>query len=260
MATVYDVEPNKLIEELAKKLSTLENVKSPEWAAFVKTGTSKERVPSREDWWYVRAAAILRSIYRSRGPIGVQKLRIKYGSKKNRGHKPEKFFKASGKIIRLIIQQLEKEELVKQTEVGVHKGRILTGKGKSLLDKTASGVVKLKPKKKLIAKVVPVEKPAEPKVEQSSEVKPAPKKEKPVVPKEEQSKEKPAEASEKQEAPKEEKPAEPKKEPAESKPEPKAEEAKPEEPKEAEQTKEEAPPEKPADEKKEAEQSDNQNG
>ena len=206
MATVYDVEPNKLIEELAKKLSALENMKSPEWAAFVKTGMSKDRVPAREDWWYVRAASILRSIYRSKGPIGVQKLRIKYGSKKNRGHKPGKFYKASGKIIRLIIQQLEKEELVKQTEVGVHKGRILTGKGKSLLDKTASGAIKLKPKK---VEPVKVEKaPEEPKAkkEKTVESKEAPaEKEKPV---EKPQEAKPEEPKVKKEEPKVEKPVE----------------------------------------------------
>ena len=98
--------------------------------------------------WFVRSAAILRSIYKSKGPIGVQKLRLKYGSKKNRGSKPEKFYKASGKIIRIIVQQLEKEELVKKGEKGVHKGRVIASKGKSLLDKIASGLAGSKPVKK----------------------------------------------------------------------------------------------------------------
>ncbi|MEK6939747.1 MAG: 40S ribosomal protein S19, partial [Nanoarchaeota archaeon] len=39
--------------------------------------------------------------------------------------------------IRKILQQLEKSGLVKQTEKGVHKGRILTPKGTSFLDKIA---------------------------------------------------------------------------------------------------------------------------
>ncbi len=153
MATVHDIEANKIIEEAAKSLSSLQSVKPPVWAGFVKTGMAKERPPFRPDWWFVRSASILRSFYYSRGPIGVQKLRVKYGSKKNRGVKPEKFYKASGKIIRLIIQQLEKEELLKKAEVGVHKGRVISPKGKSFLDKIAAGLSE-KPKKK-------EEKPAE---------------------------------------------------------------------------------------------------
>ena len=130
MATAYDVEANKLIEETALELVKLENMKAPEWAGYVKTGPAKNRVPVRDDWWQVRAASILRAIYMAKGPIGVQKLRVRYGSKKNRGHKPEKFFRASGKIIRSILQQLEKEGLVAQKEIGVHKGRSVSGKGK----------------------------------------------------------------------------------------------------------------------------------
>ena len=138
MANVYDIEANKLIEQAAKELAKLPSIKAPEWSYFVRTGPAKERVPFRTDWWYVRAAAILRTIYKSQGPIGVQKLRVKYGSKKNRGHKPEKFFAAAGKHIRLILQQLEQAELIKKAEVGVHKGRIISPKGKSFLDKLAS--------------------------------------------------------------------------------------------------------------------------
>jgi len=54
--------------------------------------------------------------------------------KKNRGVKPEKFYKASGKVIRTILQQLEAEGLIKQVEKGVHKGKIVTPKGRSFLD------------------------------------------------------------------------------------------------------------------------------
>lgn len=166
MAVVYDVEPTRLIEYVAKELSKDSNIKMPDWAQFVKTGPSKETVPARDDWWHVRASAILRAIYSSKGPIGVQKLRIKYGSKKNRGHKPSKFYMASGKIIRLILQQLETSEYLKQAAVGVHKGRVISPKGKSLLDKSASKIVgkivkkpvskgasEIKPEKKVEAKV-----------------------------------------------------------------------------------------------------------
>ncbi len=142
MATVYDVQANELIEAAAKELAKSSNLKAPEWAAFVKTGIAKDRVPAREDWWYVRAASILRTVYKSHGPIGTQKLRGRYSSRKNRGHKPEHVYKAGGKIIRLMLQQLEKEEFIKKTEIDGHKGRVIAPKGKSFLDKIASGLSK----------------------------------------------------------------------------------------------------------------------
>lgn len=137
MATIYDIDSNKLIEKAALELKKL--IKAPEWSQFVKTGVSKERPPVDRDWWYHRAASILRTVY-IRGPVGTNKLRVKYGSKKNRGVKPEKFYPGSGKIIRTILQQLEKIELIKSVEKSKHKGRIITPKGKSFLDKLAKNV------------------------------------------------------------------------------------------------------------------------
>ncbi|RJQ16937.1 30S ribosomal protein S19e [Candidatus Woesearchaeota archaeon] len=122
---------SELIQKAAIELK--KTIKKPEWASFVKTGTSRERPPVDEDWWYMRAASILRRIY-IKGPIGVSKLKTLYGGKKNRGYKPEKFFTGSGKIIRVILQQLEKAELIKQGSKGVHKGRMVTPKGKKFLD------------------------------------------------------------------------------------------------------------------------------
>ena len=134
--TVYDIEANKLIEKTADELRKIDELKMPDWARFVKTGVFKERPPLNNDWWYLRQASMLRKIY-LKGPIGVEKLKTDYGGRKNRGYKPEKFFKGSGKIIRIVLQQLEKIELIKKAEKGVYKGRIITAKGKSFLDKLA---------------------------------------------------------------------------------------------------------------------------
>lgn len=136
MGTVYDTSTNAFIEKTAEELSKSTNLEKPVWAQFVKTGRSKERPPAIENWWHCRAAAILRKIY-MKGPIGVNKLRTLYGGRKNRGHKPEQYYKGAGKIIRVILQQLEKEGLIKHTVKGVHKGRVVTPKGKSFLDKLA---------------------------------------------------------------------------------------------------------------------------
>ncbi|MEM3712022.1 MAG: 30S ribosomal protein S19e [Thermoproteota archaeon] len=125
------VPADRLIERLAEYLR--ENVKEvsiPEWALFVKTGPHRQRPPDRLDWWYVRAASILRKLY-VKGPIGVSRLRKVYGGRKKypmrRAHK----VKAGGAIIRKILQQLEAAGLVAKT----NKGRWLTPKGVSLLDK-----------------------------------------------------------------------------------------------------------------------------
>ena len=141
MTYILQVNPQSLIDKAAIELKKANLVKPTSWSKFVKTSPSKERLPDDEDWWYHRSAAILRSIAKL-GPVGTQKLRTKYGSKQDRGNKPERFKRASGSIIRNILQQLEKAELIKQTEKGVHKGRVLTNKGISFLDKIAIDIRK----------------------------------------------------------------------------------------------------------------------
>lgn len=145
MTHIKLINPNELINKAAEELKKQNLVQPLEWSKFVKTGQHKERLPDNKDWWFYRAAAILQSISRL-GPIGTQKLRTKYGGRKRRGHKPGRFHRASGSIIRKILQQLETAELIKQTEKGAHKGRVLTPKGISFLDKIAVGISKTREK------------------------------------------------------------------------------------------------------------------
>lgn len=146
MVKIFDVNQDKLVQELASDFTKEDKLKMPEWALFVKTGANKERPPSDKIWWQMRTASILKKIY-THGPIGVSKLRTKYGSKKNRGVRPEKFMKSSGKIIRTILQQLEVAGYIKKEEKANFKGRIISPKGISLLDKTAGKIYKKKVKK-----------------------------------------------------------------------------------------------------------------
>ena len=132
MPSLYDVKPSEAIEKAAELLK--KEVKIPSWAAFAKTSCGKERPPEDPDWYYKRAASVLRKVY-ILGPIGTNKLRVKYGTKKNRGHAKEQFRKGSGKVIRSILQQLEKTGYIKKEKKGAHMGRIVTPKGKSFLDK-----------------------------------------------------------------------------------------------------------------------------
>ena len=145
MTTMYDVDAQELVSKAAEELKKIPEIKAPEWAPFVKTGKHKERPPVNDDWWYLRTASVLRTVYRL-GPVGVSKLRTKYGGKQNRGVKKEHFFKGSGNILRKSLQQLEKAGLVKFTEKGIHKGRVITPKGKSFLDKIASQIHGQKPR------------------------------------------------------------------------------------------------------------------
>jgi len=140
MASVNDVNQQKLVKELAKELRDKPEISPPDWHKFVKTGTHKERPPTQKDWWHIRAASILKQVYKN-GPVGVSKLRMKYGGAKNRGTRPHRATRASGNIIRKILQQLESANLVKKVKDDNKKGRIITSGGQSLLDKTA---VKLK--------------------------------------------------------------------------------------------------------------------
>jgi len=142
MTTIYDVEANDLISKTAEQLKAQKLVNPPSWTIFVKTGVHKERPPVDKDWWYIRSAAVLRTVYRQ-GPVGVSKLRTKYGGKKNSGYKPEHHFKGSGSIARKILQQLEASGLIKKEQKGLHKGRVITAKGKSFLDKIATQMAKV---------------------------------------------------------------------------------------------------------------------
>jgi len=139
LTNIHDVPSSALIEKVANYFkSSGEKIKPPEWSAHVKTGSHVERVPQNPDWWYVRCAALYRKIYVEE-PVGVSRLRKMYGGRKRRGVKPAHFRRAGGSIIRHALQQLESEGLVSKKEKG---GRILTPRGRSLLDAIASQIKK----------------------------------------------------------------------------------------------------------------------
>ncbi len=139
MTTVFEVDANELIKKAAKELESNPEFKAPEWAKFVKTGVSRQRPPQDKNWWPSRAAAVLRTVY-TQGPVGTNRLRVKYGGLKNMGYAPERPKKGSGSIARKILQQLEKAGFVKQDHKGNHKGRVVTPAGKKFLDKIATQI------------------------------------------------------------------------------------------------------------------------
>jgi len=145
MVTTYDVPGTELIKEIAKELKENKNIVQPDYVNYVKTGAHRERAPQDENWYFVRMASILRRIFLD-GPVGTESLRTYYGGRKNRGVKPHKHVKASGKIIRNCLQALEKEGLIKKSK----KGREITKKGILLLNKKSKNTadyLKENPKK-----------------------------------------------------------------------------------------------------------------
>ena len=135
---IYEIPAQEYNLKLAEALKQIPEFKMPEWAAFVKSGPGKERPIDDENFWHKRSASILREVYK-RGIVGVNRLRTKYGSKQNRGFRPERFKKASGKIIRTIFQQADKAGFTElaQDIKGVRSakpGRKLTEKGKEFLE------------------------------------------------------------------------------------------------------------------------------
>ena len=151
-----EINPDKLVSGLAVVLKEKGTVNPPQWSEFVKTGAHVERPPENPDWWYVRAASVLRQVY-MRGPVGVGKLRNWYGGRKKRGSRPERHQKAGGKIIRTCLQQLEAAGLIAKEG----SGRKITSRGQSIIDTVAASLkprIEKKPTPKTVVKKAPVKK------------------------------------------------------------------------------------------------------
>ena len=138
MVTLYDVPADALIDELADRLE--DRIEEPDWMNFVKSGTSRELPPQDDDFWFVRAASLLRKVAIN-GPVGVDRLSTEYGGRQ-RGTNRYQVATAhndtgSKKIIRVALQQLEEEGLVVTAQ---GEGRRVTPEGQSFLDDVAKDV------------------------------------------------------------------------------------------------------------------------
>ncbi|MGI0100208.1 MAG: 30S ribosomal protein S19e [Candidatus Micrarchaeaceae archaeon] len=130
MANLYDVKASDAVKLAADRLKG--KIKKPDYVDYVKSGSNKERVPQDPDFWYMRSASVLRQVYLN-GPIGVSRLRTRYGSRKEHVMHRRHHRMAGGSIIRDALQALEGLEYVKNTK----EGRVITPKGKSFMDKIA---------------------------------------------------------------------------------------------------------------------------
>lgn len=128
MTNVYDVKASELVSEAAKKLKDVLKA-PPDYIHYVKSGASKERPPQDPEFWYVRSASILRQVYVN-GPVGISRLRVRYGSRKEHEVHRRHHWDSGGSIIQDSLNALEAVNFVKKTK----KGREITSKGKSFLD------------------------------------------------------------------------------------------------------------------------------
>lgn len=136
MVSVKDIPVDIFLKKLRDYIKrNVPEVKPPEWSFYVKTGPSKQRPPNDTNWWYTRAASLLRKLY-IHGPLGINRLRSYYGGRKDRGVRPERHVDGGGANIRNILQQLERAGLVEKSS----KGRVLTREGRSLLDRLAAEI------------------------------------------------------------------------------------------------------------------------
>ena len=106
--------------------------KQPDWSRLVKTGSHAERPPNDSEWWFTRAASLMRKLY-LHGPVGLGDLERAYGGSKALHYYPKHHRDAGGSANRKILKQLEQAELVSKTP----KGRVLTSKGRGMLDKAS---------------------------------------------------------------------------------------------------------------------------
>src|SRR5438093_13151724 len=128
MTTAFDVPALPLLQRIATHLQSEGKVTPPEWAPFARTGVHTEKAPVQRDWWYLRAAAILRKVY-ILGPIGTSRLSSEFGGARDGGSAPYHPRKGSRNIVRTALQQFEEAGYVAVRE---KRGRIITTSGRKL--------------------------------------------------------------------------------------------------------------------------------
>jgi len=139
LPTPFNIPASIYIQRLAKHIKdNVDSVQPPPWSLVAKTSSHTPRQPEDPEWWFTRAASILRKIY-IHGPIGIEQLRAEYGGRKRKGNIREHAKKGGGSNIRKILQQLEAAGLI---ETSKNKGRTITKDGRRTLDKLAAEIQK----------------------------------------------------------------------------------------------------------------------
>lgn len=136
ITSLRDVSASEFITAYSQHLKKSGRLELPEWVDYVKTGRSREMPPIDPDWYYVRAASIVRKIYLNAG-LGIGALAHWYGKADSTGRR-QHHRRASRKILRHILIGLEHQGIVEKLEDG---GRRVTPEGQRDLDTVARAVV-----------------------------------------------------------------------------------------------------------------------
>ena len=136
--TVRDISAEKFIAAYAEVLKNNDKFVVPKWADLVKTGTFKELAPYDPDWYFVRAASVVRKIYLRQG-TGIGALSKRYGGSYRRGARPERHQDAARGLIRTICINLDELKITEKTAKG---GRKISRVGQQALDLVAGQVAR----------------------------------------------------------------------------------------------------------------------
>jgi small subunit ribosomal protein S19e len=136
--TVRDISAEKFIAAYAEVLKNNDKFVVPKWADIVKTGVHKELAPYDPDWYFIRAAAIVRKVYLRQG-TGVGALSKRFGGNYRRGAAPERHQDAARGLIRTILINLDDLKITESSSKG---GRKISRVGQQALDLVAGQVAR----------------------------------------------------------------------------------------------------------------------
>lgn len=136
--TVRDISADKFIAAYAEVLKNNDKFIVPKWTEIVKTGVHKELAPYDPDWYFIRAAAVVRKVYLRQG-TGVGALAKRFGGNYRRGAAPEKHQDAARGLIRSILINLDELKITEKTSKG---GRKISRVGQQALDLVAGQVAR----------------------------------------------------------------------------------------------------------------------
>ena len=111
MVTVKDVPADKFIKAYAEHLKKTQLITPMENLLLFKTRSCNELTPNDDDWFYTRAASLARKVYLRPG-LGVGTMIHLYGKVKRCGRQRNKHGFASSKLIRYILQELSKANVL----------------------------------------------------------------------------------------------------------------------------------------------------
>ena len=142
--TLKDVPADKFIAAYAAHLKKTQKIRPLTGHEYLKTGSMKHMQPECPDWYYTRAAALARKIY-LRPRIGVGRLKHIFGGVKRNGHCKNKHGRASGKIIRHALIELERAGILTRYKGDIEEyenRRMITREGQKELNEVARNVFK----------------------------------------------------------------------------------------------------------------------